>query len=558
MTSDTFTVLEAFNLAASAYSAGRLSEAEQLCRRAVRGKQDFFEALYLLANIQMTQGRFTDALTHYDLALVVRSNSAETYSNRALALHCLQRYEQALVSYERALAIRPHYPQALYNRGNSLQSLGRFEEALDSYDQAISLQSDYLDALVNRAAALHALSRYDDALISYDSVLTLKPDYPEVIYNRGNTFLALKRFDEAIVSFERALSFRADYIQALSNRGIALQELKRFDEAVASYESALAIRPEYADAHYNEALCLLLTGDFERGWEKLEWRWQAEGMRSHERHFSQPQWRGLDDLADKTILLHAEQGFGDTIQFCRYVPLVAKRAARVILEVQEPLHNLMQTLEGATQIISRGHPLPDFDMHCPLLSLPLAFGTRINTIPNSIPYLSSPLEVEMEWATRLRPRHGAKIGVAWRRSHLPDGGIDGSMRLETLLPLLDEDATFVSLQRDLRKEEEVDLQGRSNLLTFEDDLLSISAIVGLIANLDLVISVDTDVVHLAGAMGKPVWLLLPHTSDWRWLLDRRDTPWYPTAKLFRQEGHGWSTVIGQVKLALDAFITKIG
>ena len=458
-----------------------------------------------------------------------------------------------MASYDRALGIRPDFAEAHANRGSALHALKRFEEALASYDRALALRPDYAEARYNRGNVLHALKRFEEALADYEHALALRPDYVEALANRGVTLHELKRFEEALASHDRALAVRPDYADAFVNRGVTLHELKRFEEALASYDRAIALRPDYAQAHFNEAVCRMLIGDFDRGWQKLEWGWETEELKNAKRTFSQPLWLGSDEIAGKTVLLHGVHGFGDTIQFCRYVPHVVERGARVILEIQEPLRELMGTLPGAAQIVSRGEPLPDFDLHCPLLSLPLALGTRLATIPAQTPYLRASPQAVMDWNARLGPRHRPRIGLAWSGRPEHNNDRNRSMRLSTLLsPLAGFDATYVSLQREVREDDAPVLQGRSDILHFGEELKSYADTAALIANLDLVISVDTSVAHLAGALAKPVWILLPFIPDWRWLLDRDDSPWYPTARLFRQdETRSWDSVMARVHAALD-------
>ena len=334
-----------------------------------------------------------------------------------------------------------------------------------------------------------------------------------------------------------------------------LHEMKQFDEALVSYDRALAVRPDHADAHYNEAFCRLLIGDFDRGWKQHEWRWETEQRRSQKRNFAQPLWLGSNEVAGKTILLHAEQGFGDTIQFCRYVPLVAERASRVILEAPGTLRGLMSTLPGATKIVSRGEPLPEFDLHCPLLSLPLAFGTRLETIPSVTPYLRTPLQDSKNWQARLGPKTRPRIGLVWsgRRTHRNDQ--NRSISLRSLIPLLEINATFVSLQKDVHPDDVALLRARSDLLHFGEELKTFSDTAALLSNLDLIVAVDTGVAHLAGALAKPLWLLLPFIPDWRWLLDRDDSPWYPTARLFRQDdSRNWDNVVERIYAALHELV----
>jgi tetratricopeptide (TPR) repeat protein len=521
--------------------------------RALELWPDYAEALLGRGNALKELQRFEEALASYDRAVTLRPNLADSHVHRGNVLHALRRFEEALASYDRALALRPDYAEAHANRGSALHALKRFDEALASYDRALVLRPDYAEARYNRGNALHALKRFEEALADYEHALAPRPDYVEALANRGVTLHEQRRFDEALASYDRALAARSDYAEAFVNRGVTLHELKRFDEALASYDRAIALRPDYAQAHFNEGVCRMLIGDFDRGWQKLEWGWETEQLRNAERAFSQPPWLGSDEIAGKTVLLHGVHGFGDTIQFCRYVPLVVERGARVILEVKEPLRELMGTLPGAAHIVSRGEPLPDFESHCPLLSLPLALGTRLATIPSQTPYLRASPQAVMDWNRRLGPRHRPRIGLAWSGRPEHNNDHNRSMRLSTLLPpLAGFNATYVSLQPEVRADDAPLLQSRGDVLHFGEELKSYADTAALIANLDLVVSVDTSVAHLAGALAKPVWILLPFMPDWRWLLDRDDSPWYPTARLFRQdETRTWDGVMARVRAALD-------
>jgi hypothetical protein len=311
-------------------------------------------------------------------------------------------------------------------------------------------------------------------------------------------------------------------------------------------------------AHCNAAALRLLTGDFSRGWAHYEWRWQKKSVISLKRNFSQPAWCGTDPVAGKTILIHSEQGLGDTIQFCRFVPLVAARGAHIIFEVQKVLQTLMTSLGGGAQIVPKGSTLPAFDLHCPLVSLPLAFGTRLETIPSATGYLSAPTERMTNWQARLQGYRSPRIGLAWSGNpgHERDG--ERSVGLHEFLPLLDAlaaEATFVSLQKDVRAEDADLLKARTDILDYGDAFEDFSDTAALISQLDLVISVDTSVAHLAGALGKPVWILLTYFPDWRWLLDRGDSPWYPSARLFRQNAsRSWDGVIACVRATLPIFV----
>jgi tetratricopeptide (TPR) repeat protein len=545
-----------FNRGDTLHELKRFEEALASYDRLLKQRPDYAEALFNRGVTLRAMKRFEEALASYEGLLKLRPDYAEALFNRGNTLHELKRFEEALASYDRALKLRPDYAEALFNRGTSLHELKRFEEALASYDRFLKLRPDYAEALSNRGNSLHELKRFEEALASYERALKLRPDYAEALTNRGNSLHELNRFEEALASYDRALNLQPHYAEALTNRGATLRAMKRFEEALASYDGALKLRPDYAEAHLNEALCRLLIADFDRGWEKYEWRWGTEQFRMSERDFVQPLWTGRDNVQGKTILLHAEQGFGDAIQFCRYVPLVAERGAGVILEVHRPLRELMTTLTGAARIVSRGDPLPDFDMHCPLLSLPLAFGTRLETIPSTTLYLRASPQALVNWDARLASRkHRARIGLAWSGNpgHLKDH--NRSIRLSSLVSLLDINATFVSLQQDVRPEDATVLGNQSDLLHFGNELETFADTAALISTLDLVISVDTSVAHLAGALAKPVWVMLPFIADWRWLLDREDSPWYPTVRLFRQdETRAWDSVIARVRTALHDFL----
>jgi tetratricopeptide (TPR) repeat protein len=547
----------ALNRAISAYQSGQLVEAEHLCQQIVAAREDVFDALHLLALVQTLLGKKETAVASFDRALKVRPEHAEALSNRGLTLYELKRFDEALASFDDALKAGPNHAEALFNHGLTLHALRRFEEALASFDDTLKVRPNYIEALSSRGNVLRELKRYGEALASFDRALKMRPDYAEAFSNLGVTLHEMNLFELALGSYDRAIRMRPEYAEALTNRGITLLELKHFKEALASFDCALKVRPDFAEAHCSRALCRMLIGGFDRGWKDNEWRWETEHLRKERRNFAQPLWLGSNDVAGKTILLHGEQGFGDVIQFCRYVPLVAERAARVILEVPDSLHELVGTLGGSAQIVSRGEPLPQFDLHCPLLSLPLAFKTRLASIPSAIPYLRATPSAVRSWSARLGPRKHFSVGLVW--SGRPDHKNDHnrSLKLSTLLPLLDCDASFISLQREVRPGDTAALKDRTDLLHFGDELNNFSDTAALISNLDLVISVDTSVAHLAGALGKPVWILLPYVPDWRWLLDREDTPWYPTARLFRQNHiRSRDDVITRVHDSLTADIVR--
>jgi len=577
------------------YELGRFDEALANCDRAISLRPNNADALSNRGNALGRLARHDEALASYDGALNLQPHHVEALYNRGVTLHRLKRFDEALASLDRALALRPDYrealisrgaalqdqrkldqalqsferaivlraddAEALVNRGAALHGLGRSDEALESFEHALASEPDHVEALTNRGVVLHDLARYDEALASHDQAIAARPGDAALLNNRGVTLHKLRRLDDALASYDSALASRPDYAEAFANRGVTLYDLKRFDEALASYDSALALRPDDADAHFFKSLSSLVAGDFEHGWIEYEWRREAPAARLTERHFPQPLWLG-EDISGKTILLHSEQGFGDSIQFCRYVPLVAARKARVIMEVEEPLCALMKGLAGVTQVVAKGDPLPNFDIQCPLPSLPLAFKTRLETIPSTVPYLRVPEQAFKSkqalehWRGLLGPKRRLKIGLAWagNAKHVRDR--ERSTRLHDLLPLLDIEASFVSLQKELRPGEIETLES-CDVRQFAEDLGDFSDTAALISQLDLVISVDTGIAHLTGALGKPAWILLTHAPDWRWLLNREDSPWYPAARLFRQsDSREWNSVIAQVRDALLEFVGR--
>jgi tetratricopeptide (TPR) repeat protein len=544
------------NRGAALAALGRNEEAVASYDQALAVAPDVSAALSNRGNALKALGRLEEALLSYDRAVAARPGDAEAQFNRGVALHELRRFVLALASYDAALAVRADHAEALSNRGDVLRELGRPEEALVSYDRALAVRPDYAEALSNRGNVLKGLHRFDAALASYDDALRLRPDYPAALANRAVTLQAQGRLDEALASCDRALALVPDSVEALINRASVLQELRRFDEALASFDRAIAIAPEHAEAQINRALLLLLTGDFAQGWPAYEWRRRLPSW--VERGFAPPEWSG-EDIAGRRLLLHAEQGFGDTIQFARYAALAAARGAHVILEVQPSLAPLLGGLFGLEVVAAGRDPLPPFDLHCPLLSLPYRFATTPATIPGGVPYIAASAERIAAWAPSL-PADGLRVGLAW--SGHPDNAKDHerSIPFASLVPLTCIPGTrFVSLQKDIRTTDADDFRRCGKVIDLSGALRDFADTAAIIAQLDLVITVDTAVAHLAGAMGKPVWVLLPRVPDFRWLLDRATSPWYPAARLFRKsQAEAWDTVIAAVASELAARAASAG
>lgn len=531
--------------AVSLHRQGQLAAAEKIYLRILKGWPGQFDALHLLGLLKLQNGKAGEAHRLITTALAINPASADALANLGLALGALKRPADALVSFDKALALEPDHFEALANRGNVLLDLGRNDDALACFDRVLAREPRHLPARVNRGNALLALGQPDAAIGEYDAALAMNPNDMMAHFNRATALFRTGRSAESIAGFDRLLSLVPAHAEALSSRGLALQAMGRHDDALASYAKAIALDKDYVDAHANEALALLTLGNYRRGFAQYEWRWRRAGM--PRRGFGKPLWLGEYSVQRKTILLHAEQGLGDTIQFARYAPLLARGNAAVVLEVQPELKDLMAHLDGVT-VLARGDPLPPFDVHTPLGSLPLAFKTELAMVPTGIPYLRVSAERIAKWRPRLEALSGKRIAIAWagNAAHMNDR--NRSIALARLRPLFSAlGVTFVSIQRELRDNEREVLDSEANIAHLGAELEDFSDTAAVMALSDLVISVDTSVAHLAGAMGRPLWVLLPSWPDWRWTLDRDASPWYPDARLFRQRADGdWDSVIEQV------------
>lgn len=543
----------------------RLDDAISSFERAIALRPDYFDALKNRGNALHETKRFEEALEAYGRLLALRPDDAGTLNNRGVTLRALQQFDEAVASYDRAIEAQPNYSEAYFNRGNAQLEMERLDDAIASYDHAIALRPDYTEAFNNRGNAQREAERLDDAMASYKQALAIRPDYVDALSNCGRTLMELSRNNEALAIFDQARALLPDSDAVHYNRGLAFHELMRFPEAIESYDRAISITPDYGNAHFAKSVSLLLLGDFDRGWREYEWRWSVDKTKfpDRERVFPQPLWLGDADISGRTVLLHAEQGFGDIIQFCQFASLVAQCGAQVVLQVEPELKSLMASLAGCSSVIAQDDALPPFDYHTPLMSLPLAFKTSLITIPNSVPYLSAPPEKVDVWRERLGGRTGARVGLVWAGN--PRMGIRNarlldrrrSMHFDQLARLFEQDkCQFVSLQKGGEAAEQLcNSPLRDRVLDITADLRDFSDTAAVIENLDLVIAVDTSVAHLAGALGKPVWLMNRYITCWRWLLDREDSPWYPTARLFRQNStRMWDNVIERVHAALQDFV----
>ena len=506
------TIQQSLALAVAHHQAGRLTEAEGLYRQIMDAAPEQPFAAYLLGVMEHESGKDESAALLLSRALAVKPDLIEAHNALAMALRALGRPDDALASCHKALALRPDYVGALNTLGLTLRDLGQLADAAEHLNKALAIDPQFADSHSNLGMVLQDLGKFDEAATHHLKALAIKPDYAEAHNNHGN----------------------------------ALREMKQLDAAIAAFDRAIALQPDHAEAYWNKALALLLGGDFANGWELYEWRWKRKEFSRNVRLFAQPLWLGTESLAGKTILLHSEQGLGDTIQFCRYATAVAELGARVILEVEGPLVGLLKPLAGVAEIVARETALPAFDVHCPLLSLPLAFKTTLETIPNPGPYLHAEAPRAERWAGEIGGS-GFKIGICWQ------GGTSNIDIGRSFPVTLFREIANIPNVRLISLHKGDGLAQLDNLpsdMTVEnlgedfdagaDAFLDTAAVMTLC---DLVITSDTAAAHLAGALGAPTWVALKQVPDWRWLLDRDDSPWYPSVKLYRQPSAGdWRSV----------------
>jgi len=552
----TITADQALNLALSQQHAGQFAAAEATCRRILAAQPQHPEALYRLGLIALAAGRPEQAAEAIGSAVALRADEPDWHSNLAVVLRRCGKTEEAVVSLRLALALRPDLHHVHFNLGNALQELGQFAEALECHRSALELQPQHAASHLGLGNSLRELGRVEEAIESHRRAVELAPTSAVAHDFLGASLMEADRLEEAAVCFRRALELDPALADALLNLGLVCQSTRRPSEAAAFYSQALVHDPAMARTHTNLAHALLLTGKFEEGWREYEWRWRDPRFPSQPRNFAAPPWDG-SPMPGGTLLLHTEQGYGDAMQFLRYLPLVRERSAasRVIVECSAPLVRMFaESVGGEAEVVERvdweGRTLPPFDCHLPFLSLPLALR-RFEPLPMAAPYLHADSVRRAAWRERLQP--GFRVGLVWAGSTLHRRDRRRSIPVERLAPLLRvKEVAFYSLQIGAKEKASTLPPPILDLTSHITDFADTAA---LVAELDLIISVDTSVVHLAGALARPVWTLLPFVPDWRWGLEREDTPWYPTMRLFRQrEMDDWDEAITRVADELSTML----
>ena len=542
-----------YNLGVVWQSQGKPDEAVACYRRALELNPGYAEAHSNLGNALKEQGKLDEAVACYRRALQLKPGYIKAHSNLGNALKEQGKLDEAVACYRRALELKPDFAEAHSNLGNALSDQGKLDEALACYRRALELRPDLAGAHSNLGHALCEQGKPDQAEACCRRAVELKPDHAVAHNNLGIALCEQGKLDAAEACYRRALELASDYAEAHSNLANALHGQGRLREAEACYRRALELKPDYAEAHNNQAMLWLLRGDFQRGWPEYEWRWRPKKAPAP-RRFPQPAWDG-SPLAGKTCLLYAEQGFGDTIQFVRYARVLQQSGARVVFQCPRPLLRLLGSCPGIDRLLAQGDDLPPFDVHVPLLSVPALVGTRIDTIPAEVPYLQAEAELVERWRAKLAGTEGFKVGVNWRGRPGPGPWTRRDIPLQHFGALAAVPSVrLVRLQR--AEEAGGERTGQPPPWLWEpgcatDEAGAFIDTAAIMKNLDLVITSDTAVAHLAGALGVPVWVALPFAPDWRWMLDRADSPWYPTMCLFRQKSPGdWAGVLNEIAMVL--------
>lgn len=577
-----------FERALSLQRAGQFDQAAHLYRLVLQTRPTHFDAAHMLGATLLQLGRFDEAERQLRRALQIAPGSPEARNNLGLALRYLDRYEEAVWAFDRAIAVRPDYAQAYCNRGNALRLQGRPEQALESYDRAVTLDPALADAFYNRGGVLEEMQLWDDAVASYENAIALRPNFPQALNNLGNSLFNLARYEEALDKFNRALALAPPNADVLTNRGNVLREMRQFtaalsdhnaalalnpsnvecfnnrgsvfreigrlDEALADYHHALTLNPDHVGARANLALTELLLGDWAKGFEGYELRFRKWKSRIFQPNTGAGPWRG-EALMGKSILLYGEQGFGDAIQFIRYVPQLLAQGAHVTVLCDRRLHRPFSTIAPGVDFIASVETGRTFDFQIALMSLPRVLAIRPETLRSQVPYLRAEAGRCEYWRLRLG-EDGFKVGLAWQGN--PAGSIDNgrSIPLRQFAPLANIDRVrIISLQKNYGTEQLMNLPPGLTVerpgFDFDEGNDAFIDTAAIMANLDLVITSDTSIAHLAGALGRPVWIALKFVPDWRWLTKRSDSPWYPTARLFRQTTlDDWDGVVREIAQAL--------
>lgn len=574
---------QSFHQAVEYYQAGQQLRARDLCQKVLMHEADHIDAMRLMIAIEQQAADYAKvifwcekllalvpdnvevlcsyglslsalqqhkkAIAVYDAILLIDTQHAQIWFNRGNALYATGEIDKAIADFDRALAINPQYVKALSNRGLALQDQANYDLALDSYNRAIAIDAGNAVLFFNRGSVLHKMQRLNEALIDYDMALKIMPTYIEAHSNKGAVLQALQRDEEALICYDTILAIDPHHASVMCSRGDVLKSQRQYQQALDCYNKAILFDANLVQAQFNVATTHLLMGDFNKGWPQYEWRWKLTNGKIIHPHYDKPVWLGEESIQNKALLVHIEQGFGDIIQFSRYVKVLKKLGATVIVGVvPTEVYALLTQVLGIDYLVTYDEAFPHFDYYCPLLSLPLACKTNIENIPADIPYLNAPSAYCLKWEKLITHKNKLKVGIVWSGNPAYTQDARRSMPLKALTPLFASEIDFYCLQKKIDTADQTLLGEHTNVHVFNKDIADFADVAAIIALMDVVISVDTAAVHLAGAMGKETYAMLPYVAEWRWLIDREDTPWYPTMRLMRQQKSGdWASVITQVK-----------
>jgi tetratricopeptide (TPR) repeat protein len=549
------------NLGNAFLNSEETDEAVKCFEDALRINPDYIEACNNLGNALKNKGETERALDYYTKAIVLNPDYIPVINNLANLLKKLGRTDEAVIHYKKAISLDPGVSETYFNLADALKDLDMFDDAIEQYRQAISIRPDFAEAYSDLGNILKKIKKYDEAIENYRKAISLKPDFAEAYNNLSDTYRVLGKFSESVDLGLKAIQVKPDFESAYVNLGNIYLAQGNYNASIEQYQKAIEIRPNYPDAHYNMGLLLLLMGEFEEGWKEYGWRFKSKEIADQigYRDLGIPVWNGTP-LNGRTILIMSEQGFGDQIQFARYIPLIKEMGGRVLFECHKELMPLFESFEGIDRLLEKPYNSDsgeNTDVCVQLLNLPGIFGAKLDNMLADVPYLKADPGSADKWESRFN-RASIKIGIVWAGNpkHSNEGNRSCKLSDFTLLSSIP-DVELFSLQKDGMNGNYESHLSAMKVIDLGKEIGDFNDTASIIEKLDLVISVDTSVAHLAGSLGRPVWTLLPFIPDWRWMLDREDTPWYPTMKLFRQREPGdWEDVLNRVTVKLLNYIKE--
>ena len=549
-----------YDLGNTYHSQRSYQNAVRCYQKALELKPNLVEAVYNLANTFMDQGNLEAAISHYQRALVLEPAFANAHFNLGIAYFELSQWDQAIAAYQNALAFKPDSADIYYNMGLAHHMQKKLDMAFACYQKAVELKPGFPEAYNNLGSVLQDQKNHRAATAAFQKALDSKPDYADALYNMGKSFHELGRYPEAIACYQKALRINPSHHRACNNIAKSYQDQREIQKAAFWLLKALQIKPDYAEARFNLSTVHLLVENFQEGWQGYEWRFKRrEWKRTYPHRYRQPRWTG-ENFAGRRLLVHSEQGFGDILQFVRYLPKVKARGGTVVFETRKALVELFKNLPGMDELVMfapNAQPATEFDLYVPLASLPGVFETTLENIPAKVPYLFADREKSARWKKRLA-KDGFRVGLVWAGTDTDPRRACHLKWLRTLSGI--PDVYLYGLQKGIAAEQ-IEVEGLPQgmrMINLGQEFEDFTDTAAVVDNLDLVVSIDTSVAHLAGAMGKPVWLMLPYSADWRWFLNRDDSPWYPTMRLFRQPDPGdWQSVGLQIGIELSRYAAKL-